>query len=421
MMLACLVMSHVWAAGGKESKSDSPEKVKFSFWYTAAEGDDKDVVYRFNKQNVELFMERNPNVEIETFILGGDGAVNYKTKLITEAAAGNLPDVFMTWHGSVTQPMVDADLLMPLDDVVKSDAELSKIIDYSKLSLCMYDGKLYGLVDTVDAIGFFYNKALFKQYGLEVPKTYEELLAVGKVFQDKGIIPMVLGVSPTNWMASLIWQFFFMQEQGVDRYTKDIVNGAYDLTDSAYIKAARQAQELAKLGFYGKNFNSIGAGEAKTLFTQGKSAMLLFGTWGTASIAASLGDDLGYMTLPSVNGKESAYMVAASKGWAVSKNAPKEALDFLKFIYSKERQAAYAEMGVFISTKNVPYDTTKLPPIMNDISSQLNASNYTFVIWGDFFSQSVITDLWPAMQSVLSGQDPEKLFKAVMDIKNLDR
>ena len=395
------------------------EPVKFSFWYTALEGDETDVVYKWNKENVDLFMAEHPNVEIETTIIGGNGGGNYRTKLYTEIAAGNVPDFFMTWHGGNTKPMVDQGVLMSLDEVVDNDAEFKSALDYSKLALCTYDGTLYGLPDTVDVIGLFYNKAVFEENGLSVPKTYEDLLSAQEVLDSKKITTIGFG-GKAGWQTGLVWQYIFMQLNGYDRYKQDILEKQIDLTDSAYVEAMAKYRALYEAGVFGDNVLSIDPAEAKAKFLSGESAMLLQGSWALASLAAELGDNLGFMTFPSVDGKDPSYMVAASKGYALSKDAPKEAVDFMKFMYSPERQAAYAEMQVFIPTINVPYDQAKLPAVMNDINGQLNESNLTFVIWGDFLGEAFANELWSLIQGILSGEDIEEMFELGNDVAELE-
>ena len=417
LMVLCVAL---FPNGSQEEGAQGDEKVEISFWYSAAEGDENDVVYRFHQENVELFTAANPNVSIDTFVLGGaSGGKDYRAKLVTEAAAGSIPDIFMTWHGKVTQPIVDAGLLMPIEEIIESDSELARTVDRSKLAMCTYDGTLYGLPDSVDAIGLFYNKAVFRENGLTVPATFDELLEVGEKLMDEGITPVGLGLNPNNWMSTIIWQLIFMQENSLATYQQDILNGDWDFTETGYVDAMETAQRLALDGYFGEFFNSISAGEAKAKFITGDSAMLVFGTWATSSLYGELGDDLGYITLPSIDGQAPSYMIAASKGYALSKDAPQAAVDFFKFIYSPERQAKYAEMGVFISPKNVAYDSSSLPGVMNEINSKLSASEKTFVIWNDFLSESIKSELFPGIQMILSGSDPAEILANVQAAKQL--
>lgn len=407
----------LFAGGSSESEENSV--VEIDFWYSAAEGDENDVVYRFNRENVELFEQMNPNVRINTFVLGGVGGMEYRDKLVTEAASGSIPDVFMTWHGAVTEPLVDAGLLLPIDSIIADDPDLSRTIDRSKLSLATYDGVIYGIPDTIDVIGFFYNKAIFEEFGVSIPETFDEFVAAAETFRDNGVKPIGLGLNPTVWLSAVPWQYIFMQQNPNDVYVRDIVEGEWDFTDSAYIESMETYQQMALNGFFGEYFNSISAGETRAEFLRGESAMLLFGTWGLPALSEGLGDDLGFMTIPSIDGAEPAYMIAASKGYAIGADAPQEAIDFFRFIYSPERQARYAEMGVFVTPVGLDYDASALPPTLNEISAMLDSSKNTFVIWNDFLSEGVKTELFPAIQDILNGGDVEELLTRVQESKDL--
>jgi raffinose/stachyose/melibiose transport system substrate-binding protein len=66
-----------------------------TFWYTADESNPNDFSRVWHKKNIELFEQQYPNVKIEATVVA-DGN-DYLTKISTEMAAGNAPDVFRTW------------------------------------------------------------------------------------------------------------------------------------------------------------------------------------------------------------------------------------------------------------------------------------------------------------------------------------
>lgn len=51
------------------------------------------------------------------------------------------------------------------------------------------DGQMYLMPNALYAEYFAYRKDIFGQYGLEVPKTWDEFLNVCKVLKDNGEIP----------------------------------------------------------------------------------------------------------------------------------------------------------------------------------------------------------------------------------------
>ena len=55
------------------------------------------------------------------------------------------------------------------------------------------DGQMYLMPNALYAEYFAYRKDIFGQYGLEVPKTWDEFLNVCKVLKDNGEIPLIVG------------------------------------------------------------------------------------------------------------------------------------------------------------------------------------------------------------------------------------
>ena len=80
---------------------------------------------------IEMYEAENPNVDITFEFAGWD---DYWTKMTTQAAGGNLPDVMQQDYARLEE-WVSRDLIMPLDDYVKSG-----VIDLSDVPAASIDG-----------------------------------------------------------------------------------------------------------------------------------------------------------------------------------------------------------------------------------------------------------------------------------------
>ena len=108
---------------------------------------------------------QNPKVKIKIVQLENDA---YKSKMTALTASGKLPDIFHTWGGGVLKQQVDAGLVEDLTDRTKPWADgLLKVAKEPYL----LDDKVYGIPFDIGMIGFWYNKALFKQAGVSEPPT----------------------------------------------------------------------------------------------------------------------------------------------------------------------------------------------------------------------------------------------------------
>ena len=54
------------------------------------------------------------------------------------------------------------------------------------------DGKIYGIPYATNADGVIYNKDIFNELGLQIPKTWDEFVDVSNKIKDSGKLPLYL-------------------------------------------------------------------------------------------------------------------------------------------------------------------------------------------------------------------------------------
>ena len=108
---------------------------------------------------------------------------------------------------------------MVLDDVAASSGYLDKVFESNKELVYSDDGHIYCFPYAGNEyVLWYYNKALFEQYELEVPTTYEELLHCVEVFSDNGITPMAL-FGQEGWITTAMYDAI------ATRYVADGIKG----------------------------------------------------------------------------------------------------------------------------------------------------------------------------------------------------
>lgn len=122
----------------------------------------------YNEQLIPAFEKRYPRIRIHMNSSQGDAG--YDAKLLTLIAGGLAPDLF-----HVTQqnfPFYAAkDILMPVDDWLRRDTDLSPDAFFSQVSDGMrFQGKLLGLPSDFSTILMLYNRELFDRFGVPYPK-----------------------------------------------------------------------------------------------------------------------------------------------------------------------------------------------------------------------------------------------------------
>src|ERR1700730_4327044 len=117
----------------------------------------------------------------------------------------------LVWAQEVWLPeYVSSGYLLPLDDFVKDRALSGKDFDLQDfnpnlIKINTINGKLYALPTFVQTPLMVYKKELLQKAGLQLPKNWEETLAVAKVLHDKGkgiALPAKQGLAAVDiWIA----------------------------------------------------------------------------------------------------------------------------------------------------------------------------------------------------------------------------
>lgn len=135
-----------------------------SIWVHSIEDTDEGRCYR---ESVEAFNEKYDGryyAEIE-FIPRNDSGGGYSDKVNASVMSGNLPDV-LTVDGPNIAAYATNGIIQPLAELTQEEREvyLQSIIEQGT-----YNDKLYALGAMESSVGLYYNKAILKKAGVEVP------------------------------------------------------------------------------------------------------------------------------------------------------------------------------------------------------------------------------------------------------------
>lgn len=133
---------------------------------------------------IEVFEAENPGIEIE-YTTADFGS--YFTKLQTDFAAGNPPDVFeLNYENFVT--FASRGTLLDLGPYIAASEAIGADTFYpAALNAFAYEGAQLGLPITFSTVMLFYNKDLFDAAGVEYPTiewTWDDVLAAAAAITD---------------------------------------------------------------------------------------------------------------------------------------------------------------------------------------------------------------------------------------------
>lgn len=373
----CLMLVAAGCSGGGSGSaggSQEGDKTTITFMHLWPEG----VSAGQNKivnQIIEEYQKDHPNVTIKTEVLDNE---QYKNKLKVLSASNELPDVGVTWAAGFMTPYVQGGLFTPIDDLLQGELK-DKFVEGTTEAFAI-DGKTYGLPLEFNITPVFYNKAIFEQYGLEIPQTYEELKQIITTLTSNGVAPIALG-NKDRWTGSLIYMFLAERFAGQEALASAI-NGKGSFADEGLMKAATEVQSLVDSNAFIKGFNGLSNEEAKSEFLNGKAAMYVMSTWELPNfttnedIPQEFRDSVGFFKFPEAEGGKgniNSWVGGPGVGLFVSENSKvkDEAKKFTEYFVSKWGEQAVTGAGVIPATK-VDTGSLTLPQLYIDLFNEMN-------------------------------------------------
>ena len=218
-------------------------------------------------------------------------------------------------------------------------------------------GKQYSVVYEALTFGVWYNKDMFKQYGIEVPANFEEFIAVCDKLKSNGVAPLVQGgkdVWPFDQELNMLLENAYNTHP---TFWVDLYQGKIKFTDADIVKEAQKLSiMLPDKGYYAEGSLSTTYDQAWQVMLQKKAAMWFMGSWASEVMSGSGVQpdfEVGVFVPPFNDKGESQWDVKIlSRHYMVLSKSKKidAAKDFLGFMTQPEIAQIYADQGKTISS-----------------------------------------------------------------------
>ncbi|ANL65739.1 sugar ABC transporter substrate-binding protein [Rhizobium phaseoli] len=332
---------------------------------------------------VKKYEAQHPDVDIQMQFLENEA---FKAKLPTLLQSDDVPDFFFSWGGGVLKQQSETGALQDVTAALDADGgKLRKAYTPASVDGLTFDGKTWAVPYKVGLVSFFYNKALFAKAGVKAEdiKTWTDFLAAVKKIKAAGIVP-IAGGGGEKWPIHFYWSYLVMREGGQKVFEAAKNGEGEGFLDPAIIKAGDDLAELGKLEPFQPGY--LGATWPQTLgvFGDGKAAMILGFEATEANQRKNAGDgkglssdNIGRFVFPTVEGGvgKPTDTLGGLNGWAVTKKASKEALDFLAFLTNAENERAMAKAGMLLPVA-VGADDGVVNPLLAESAKQLAGSTW---------------------------------------------
>ena len=155
---------------------------------------------------------------------------------------------------------------------------VDKLVEAAKPCITTADGAIVGLPVTFQSEGICYNKAIFEQYGIEVPTTYSELVAVCEKLQENGVTPFVNEFKDDWPLGQLMAISGYAMIPNTSEFTQKLYAGEAKFAgNEEMLRTFEMVDLMVKYGM--EDPLSYGWNEACTAFALGEAAMIFEGEW----------------------------------------------------------------------------------------------------------------------------------------------
>ncbi|WP_182201343.1 ABC transporter substrate-binding protein [Paraliobacillus salinarum] len=346
---------------------------------------------------LKMLDEKLPNIDIEFEFVALD---NFNNVLNAQLQAGEGPDIIEV--GGEAKLLAKANYLLDL-----SDKDFTSKYADAGLKPYSIDGGIYATPLQSWFEGIFYNKKIFEENGVEVPKTWDELIAISKKLDENGVKPQIMGAQS--------WEPMMKQSIGLvnNEFYADEANSEFDnkfnegeaKLAEAWLPAVEEWSKIIDEGILTDDMLGLSYDQALDQFATGKAAMWESGPWAVPTILEKNPDiELGMFPIP---GKEEGPgWLIGGPGSALAINANSEyideALKVLEVTATEEAQLALVEDNAGSSfLKGVEVD---LGEIYTDSEEAFKAGN-VYAPWTAVWTSGnpIVQAYGKSLQEVLAG------------------
>jgi alpha-glucoside transport system substrate-binding protein len=370
---------------------------------------------------VDLWEERTGGI-VEDY-----GTRDIDEILSLRIAGGNPPDIaILAAPGAMQKFARDGELI-----AVDTFLDMNRIrSEYSQAWIDMgtVEGKLYTIPSKAsNKSTVWYNPKVFSDYGLDIPETWEEMIAVSDELVAAGLSPWSIGMESggtsgwpgTDWIGQIL-----LSESGPDVYDQWL-NHEISWTDSRIKSAWESFGQIALTPDYvaggadfilGTNFTTASYFPFES---PPRAAMYFLGSFVQGFIEAQFPDlvieeDYSFFPFPSID-KQYEGALTGGADLLVMFNDTEASRSLMEYLAGAEAQETWVHRGGFTSTNKMVSLESYPDPLSAKVAEQLTSANiFRFDaddIWGG--------DLQAAFFEGITGYlaDPSALDRILEDIE----
>ena len=394
------------------ASSHALAKEPITLWFWGAPPNLQDAFQQYlvdpfnaSQDKYELQMDYNNDVDnnVRTAVLAGEG-----------------PDLVYTSGPSYIAPLAKAGALEPLDDYAKQYGWYDKLLK-PVLDTCNQLGHLYCMPPALISDGMFYNPALLKEKGWDVPKNLADVEKIMKAAQADGLYASVTGNKGWQPVNENYASIFINNIVGPAKFY-DILTTGKGWDSPEMKKAIDESARWFNAGYLGgKDYFSLNFDESISLVSQKKSPFFFAPSigfqWATNYFKDGTANDFAFAPMPALDPSVPYPTYDLGVAFTLSINSHSKVKDgaaqVLNIIFSPEFAANMAKAwpGYWgIPLKQFPTDpnatglTKNFLDAMSAMTAAVDKGTFGFKI-GTFFPPATSQVMFEDIESVWLGKE----------------
>lgn len=358
LMAGTLLVGTVTGCGSSSEGDSSAKGTELELFSSKAEN--KDILQKL----VDKFNETHEDVTIKITAPADAGTV-----LKTRMAKNDMPDIVAMGGDNNYTEVESAGMLVDLssEDYISNIQEsyLQMVYDVNKDK----EEKAYGVPYATNASGVIYNVDKFKEYGIEIPKTWDEFIDVLEKLQDAGEQPLLMTYKDA-WTSNCSWNSIasdlapesFNDERKAGKTT---FVGTHEEIAEKYMKLLDYAQD---------DFMGLTYDDGNKAFANGEAAMIINGNWAVNQYKNANKDiNVDMFAFPASNEESQNYVTSGVDILlGVCKDSANEevAKEFVSFMLEPENAKMYIDdQFAFSAVKGVEQENETVAGVKEDIAA----------------------------------------------------
>lgn len=322
--------------------------------------------------------------------------------------------------------LVLANKLLPLDSALDSPAYGQAVtwrqsLTPGLLADSSYQGHVYAMPSNLNAWVCWYDRRQFRQHGWKAPHTWGDFTTLCRQMKAAGIHPLAFqGKYPIYAWSTLLSLYQRLVPFSVWYAMQDLQPGAF--TSPEFVHASRLLQEMA-LNSFEPGAMAMTHTESQLEWVNGRAAMVFCGLWLKNEMKNAIppGFEMACFPVPMVEGGKgdpNAVYAGGGENFVAFREAkhPRETLDFLKYMISRESARSYIQQ---LDTLSPVKDSAQGLAISPALQSAVDALNHSTRLYSDRLSSLYLefgkNALPDALADLLSGKNTPDQFGARLE------